>query len=246
MKKILVLLVGCLVLGACADNHGAKTEAGKTFIKFANAKTIKEKSKYILEPEKMLPYMKDYYKNSSDIRLRDYNIIQEKDNGKFITLKIKQGEYLYWALAKKEKDGKYKIDWQFYTCYTPQTLGEFINNEENNKKFKIYGSIDRSIPPFLSNIVREYYTFRIIRANIGQGVLNEKDDGYAVQEAVIGLCSKKKKECKEFYNILAKRNINSACAATLQLEKAPKDYVNPYISFALVTDIEPSWYCKIQ
>ena len=243
MKKMLIPIIFCIALSAC-NNHGAKTEAGKTFVKFANAKTIKEKSKYVLEPEKVLKYMENYYKDQSDIQIHNYTIIQENDKGKYMSLKIKQGEYLYWARAKKEENGKYKIDWQDYTRYSPQTLGEFIANEEQNKKFKIYGSIDRSVSSIISSFIKEYYTFRIVHANIGQGVKDEKDEGYQVNEYVVGLCPKKKEECKEFYDVLTKRNINSACRATLELKNAPKDFSNPVIPFALVTYVQADWSCK--
>ena len=45
MKKLLILIIGCISLGA----YCAKTKAGKAFVKFANAKTIEQKSKYVLE-----------------------------------------------------------------------------------------------------------------------------------------------------------------------------------------------------
>ena len=242
MKKILFLLISCLVFGACVDNHGAKTPAGKVFVKFAAGKTIKEKAKYILNADKMLPYMEDRYKNRTDIRIRDYEIIEEVDKESYTVLKIKVQDRLYWAWLKKDIDGKYKVDWQNWTRYTPHTLGEFI---ANNEKLEIYANVDRSVSPIISQLIADYFVFRIASADIGQGILNEKEDGYTVNEVILGLCSKKQKNCKEFYKKLAKHNINEGSPATLQLEPAPKDLKNPLFSFALVTKVEPSWLCDL-
>lgn len=242
MKKVIILLISCLILGACIDNHGAKTPAGKVFVKFAAGKTIKEKTKYILNADKMLPYMEEHYKNRTDIRMRDYEIIKEVDKGSNAVLKIKVQDRLYWAKLKKDIDGKYKVDWQYWTRYTPHTLGEFI---VNNEKLKIYAGVDRAVPPIFSQLITDYFVFRITSADIGQGIIEEKEDGYTVNETVFGLCSKKQKDCKEFYKKLAKLGINAGCWATLQLEPAPKDLKNPLFTFALVTKVEPSWLCDL-
>lgn len=242
MKRLLVLLMSCVFFCACTDNHGAKTKGGKTFVKFANAKTIKEKSKYILNPEEMVPYMEDYYKGKQDLRLPNYEIIQEIDKGDYVVIKTKIIDRIYWTSAKKE-DGTYKIDWQDFTRYTPQTLGEFIVNDDKNKKFKVYAIVDRSVPPLFTQIIKDYYVLRIVPANLGQGVINEKEDGYTVNEAVLGLCPKKQNDCKEFYNALAKTEVNGGCYATLQLENAPADFANPLWKFALTTQVVPHWRC---
>lgn len=240
MKKVLFLLISCLILGACVDNHGAKTPAGKVFVKFAAGKTIKEKAKYILNADKMYPYMEEYYKDRTDIRMRDYEIIKEVDKESYAVLKIKVQDRLYWAGLKKI-DGKYKVDWQGWTRYTPHTLGEFI---VNNEKLEIYAMVDRSVPTIFSRLT-DYFVFRIVSADVGQGILNENEDGYTVNEVVLGLCSKKQKDCKEFHKKLAKLGINSGCSATLQLEPAPKNWENPLVTFALVTKVEPSWLCDL-
>lgn len=245
MKKILVLLMGSMIFGACTDNHGAKTNAGKTFVKFANAKTIKEKAKYVLNAEEIVPYMEDYYKGRPNTRLSNYEIIQESDKGSYSRIKIKIEDRLYWVWIKKDADGKYKVDWQSYTRYTPHTIGEFIANEEREKKFNVYAHTDRSVGKLLANLITEYYTFRIISADIGQGVVSEKEDGYEVNESIIGLCPKKQEDCKNFYNTLSKRKVNGGCLATLQLERAGKDFDNPIFTFALVTKVTPTWMCDL-
>ena len=238
MKKVLFLVISCLILGACIDNHGAKTPAGKVFVKFAAGKTIKEKTKYIFNADKMIPYMEEYYKNRTDMITRDYEIIEEVDNGNYAKLKIRVQNRLYWARLKKDIDEKYKVDWQYWTRYTPHTLGEFIVNNEN---LEIYAAVDRSIPRIFSQLITDYFVFRISSANGGQGVMEEKENGYTVNEIVIGLCSKKQKDCKEFYRKLAKQDINSSYLSTLQIKPAPKDLKNPLFTFALVTKVEPSW-----
>ena len=148
----------------------------------------------------------------------------------------------YWAAAKKE-DGIYKIDWQGFTRYTPQTIGEFIVNDDKNKKFKVYALVDRSVPPIFAQIIKDHYVFRIVPANLGQGVISEKEEGYEVKEGVWGLCPKKQNDCKEFYNALAKKEVNGGCSATLQLENAPADFANPLWKFALATQVAPHWDC---
>lgn len=241
MKKVLFLLISCLILGACIDNHGAKTSAGKVFVKFAAGKTIKEKARYILNADKIRPYMEQHYKNRADISLRDYEITQEVDRESYAILTIKSQNRFYWARLKKDVDGKYKVDWQDWSRYTPHTLGEFIVNNEN---LEIYADVTRTVPPWISQFLTDYFVFHISTADFGQGVMKE-EDSYKVNEFVVGLCSKKQKDCKELHKILAKREITAACFSTLRLEQAPKNLKNPLFNFALVTKVEPSWLCDL-
>lgn len=242
MKKIITMLICCLVLGACSDNHGAKTKAGKTFVKFANAKTIEQKAKYILEPEEMLPYMRDFYKNKNII-LQDYQIVEETEGGNRVGLKIKLANRFYWAIIKKENDGSCKVDWQYFTSYTPNTIGEYVDNYESNELLTIFAVGDRSVSNFIQQISPEYYAFRMISAGIGQGVLDEKEE-YEVHEQIVGLCPKTNKECKEFNALLSKKGKISGCYAIFKIQAASKYFKNPWVVFAQIREIVPHWTCQ--
>lgn len=270
MRNLIFILMVCCFCGACADKHGAQTQAGKIFVQFANAKTITSKSKYILYPQEMLPYMEQYYKtNINDTRLRDYKITAEHDYGEWVSLSILKGGRISDALMKKEKN-TYKLDWQSYTRYTPTTIAEYEENEDPDKLFSMYvaaargpAQLSQAISTmFAKDITSKYFFFVFVPSDIGQNVMAEKE-AYEVDEWITGLCPKALENCQNLHSIFLRNKQQTSClvsikghslvplvekASTHKLSKQEKIGVLQMLRlsnahFIEVTDITPSWFC---
>lgn len=193
MKKIIILLVSCLVLGACNDNHGAKTEAQKVVLNYLLAGTAETRAPYVLNPLEELPRMQKQYGNR-DVSWKNYKFQfateQSGPNGAMVIVQKENSKSVYMLF---KENNILKIAWslsQFMNNHSPtgDTLKK-MSLDPDKQKHSLFVSAEASTyyNYAFSNDERTMYSFKL-------------DD--SSRAFVHGFCYKNNPECKELFNKL--------------------------------------------
>ena len=192
MKKMIMLLVGCLILGACTDNHGAKSEAQKVVLQYLLAGTAESRAPFVLNPQEELSRMQKMY-GSTDVSWKDrqfkFATEQSGPNGAMVIVEEGADKSAY-ALFKE--GNSFKIAW---------SLSQFLNNNfptgDNLKK--MYMDIDKqkhSLFVTVKHWVFYNYAFRNDERTMYSFQLKDP----SMNLPIYGYCYKNNAECKELFN----------------------------------------------
>lgn len=192
MKKLFILLVGCIVFSACTDNHGAKTEAQKVVLQYLLAGTPETRATYVKNPQEVLPLMQKMY-NNRNVSWKDskFKFIQEESgpNGAFITVASDNHKSNY-VLYKESNT--WKIDWP---------LSQFLNGTSptGDTLKKMYMDVDKQKHSLFVNIGHHvYYNYSF--SNDERSMYSFRMNDSSMNQSVYGYCYKNNAECKELFN----------------------------------------------
>ncbi len=206
MKKLFILLVGCIVFSACTDNHGAKTEAQKVVLQYVLAGTPETRAPYVLNPQEELPRMQKLY-GDRDVSWK---------NAKFKFTSEKSGPYGAVVLVEREdystptpyvlfKEGNsFKIAW---------SLSQFMGNTSptGDTLKKMYLDVDKQKHPLFVEIKPStYYNYSFSNDAKTMYAFKMRDSSMGAE--INGYCYKNNTNCKELFNKLRE---NSSCVVSL-------------------------------
>lgn len=128
-----------------AEAHFAAME--ELLKNFLGAGTVEERMRFVREPERVGPFMKDFH-SRNDVETYDYEEVSEYhvvafDNFPFLALRVdlEDGDSIP-VLIEDAPDGM-KVDWESFVCYQPMKVEEFVEKKiEEPTDFRVYAQRD--------------------------------------------------------------------------------------------------------